>query len=292
PAVNWFLVPRLRKGSVLIEVQQARQSHTRSYYSDRWNMVDFALLSLLSVGLLFRMVTIVEGNTSGELNTWDNLFLAQFFFALSAPVLFSRLLFYIQIFPAQGPLIQVIFGMLRLLISFSVLLLVIILGFAVAFQSLFRNDVCMPSFHEFDTSLITLFQAMLADFNVDGFFEGTVDCPVDNVELCCNGSPHGYVGIALMVAYVTLMAICLLNLLIAVLSTAHANVQENAEREFAVTRAAIIIHYAHEVENNMLPAPFNILQEGVSSLVMSYSWVKAKLCRECCFREQEHEEYL
>lgn len=64
----------------------------------------------------------------------------------------------------------------------------------------------------------------------------------------------------LLVVYLVVMTIILLNLLIAVLSTSHAKVQRNAEREFQVSKARQIRHYQLVVEEDLLPAPFNLAQ--------------------------------
>lgn len=56
------------------------------------------------------------------------------------------------------------------------------------------------------------------------------------------------------------MGVVLLNLLIAVLSTAHDKVYENAEKEFHLARARLIYQSAHVVANMRPPPPFNLIQ--------------------------------
>lgn len=46
----------------------------------------------------------------------------------------------------------------------------------------------------------------------------------------------GSVGVGLMVAYLMILAIMMLNLLVAVLTTAHARVDQNADQEYKVSK--------------------------------------------------------
>lgn len=73
-------------------------------------------------------------------------------------------------------------------------------------------------------------------------------------------------GIALLVVYLIIMAVMLLNLLIAVLSTAHAEVDRNAEKEFHLARAKIILQSGEDVLNDVLPPPFNLIKPALGMI--------------------------
>lgn len=118
-------------------------------------------------------------------------------------------------------------------LQFAVIMAVVMLGFAVSFFALFRDS----------STWLNVFNAMLGD----GFFEDF------------DGEVYEAVGTTLLVIYLIVTAILLLNLLIAVLSTSHANVQENADREFKVSKAHFVQHYRMVVEADFLPPPFNLL---------------------------------
>ncbi|CAB1098605.1 unnamed protein product [Ectocarpus sp. CCAP 1310/34] len=62
-----------------------------------------------------------------------------------------------------------------------------------------------------------------------------------------------------------------LNLLVAILTVSHSKVQENVQREFKVSKARMIQRCRWTVENDWLPAPFNVAQllfSGQYALVM------------------------
>lgn len=71
---------------------------------------------------------------------------------------------------------------------------------------------------------------------------------------------HLSVATALFVVYLITITIVLLNLLVAVLSTSHAKVQGHADQEYEVLKARLIKHYRFVVQNDIVPAPFNLTQ--------------------------------
>lgn len=63
------------------------------------------------------------------------------------------------------------------------------------------------------------------------------------------------------------MSVVLLNLLIAVLSTAHDEVYANAEKEFHLARARLVYQSAHVVSRGRPPPPLNLLKVVLGLLV-------------------------
>ncbi|CBN74883.1 Transient Receptor Potential Channel [Ectocarpus siliculosus] len=212
------------------------------YCEDQWNALDLLSLLFLTIGLVGRVVD------------WKSQ-LGPAFYALGAPLLVSRALFFVQIHPLQGPMIQVVFRMTRILLKFGFVIAVIMLGFTMAFHVLFRD------FDSFGESFLDLFKAMLGD---TGFFE------------VFSGDTYDVVATFLLVVYLFIVTVMLLNLLVAILSTSHAQVEENIEREFKVSIARMMDHYQLVVTDDMLPTPFNLLQLVV--------WPIAWCLHGCCGR--------
>lgn len=150
---------------------------------------------------------------------------------------------------------QVVFRMTRILLKFGFVMAVVMLGFTMAFHVLFRD------FDSFGESFLDLFKAMLGDTD---FFE------------VFSGDTYDFVATFLLVVYLFIVTVMLLNLLVAILSTSHAQVEENIEREFKVSIARMMDHYQLVVTNDMLPTPFNLLQLVV--------WPIAWCVNECCGR--------
>lgn len=131
--------------------------------------------------------------------------------------------------------------MTRELVTFGVIMLVVMFGFAMSFFTLFQD---LES-ETYGTAWLAIFKAIFGDVEL---FDEITGQPVDGV------------ATVVLVLYMTVMTIMLLNLLIAVLSTAHANVQQSVQKEFEISKARMIGHYRRVVKEDMLPAPFNLVQ--------------------------------
>lgn len=146
------------------------------------------------------------------------------------------------------------------LIQFGVVMVVVIVGFAMAFYVLFRD------FDSFGETLLDLFKAMLGDVEFFAIFAG---------------DPYDLVGTVLLGVYLFIVSIMLLNLLVAVLSTSHAQVQDNVAQESKVSKARMIEHYQAMVQSDYLPSPINFVQLVLTApltvlvmLVSTKGWTK------------------
>ena len=138
---------------------------------------------------------------------------------------------------------QVLFLMMREMFRFAVVLLVVLLGFSMSFHALFRDA------DTYGRTCLNLFKAMLGEV---GLFDEISESPYEN--------RFKHVATVLLVVYLIIITIVLLNLLIAVLSTSHAKVQEHADQEYRVLKARLIKHYRLAVREDLLPPPFNLVQ--------------------------------
>ena len=138
--------------------------------------------------------------------------------------------------------------MAMIVLQFGVVLLVVMVGFAMSLYTLLRGD----NDFTFDATLLLLFKTLLGD--VDAFDEFNKD----------TGNRYAPIGRLLLVLYLVVMTIMLLNLLIAVLTTAYAKVEIKADREFKVSKAKVIDPYRLVVAMDLLPAPLNLVQFAVT----------------------------
>lgn len=142
---------------------------------------------------------------------------------------------------------QVMIRMVGMVLRFGAVMVVVMMGFAVSFwasRERFRDPSASDDDDSFDLVWVGVFKAMLGDF--------------EDVEYL-NSNPD-WVDRVLFVSYLVVMAVMLLNLLIAVLSTAHASMEEHAQTETKASKVRVMEHYRRVVENDMLPAPFNLVQ--------------------------------
>lgn len=169
--------------------------------------------------------------------------------------------------------------MVNQLAQFSLVLLLVMLGFAASFSALYGNDTALveqkgascdvsehpivAAFGTLGDALLTMFGSMLGEFDFGVFFERYEDENGDD----CGGVLYVEAGISLMAVYLVVMTVMLLNLLIAVLSTAHAEVQKNAPKEFQLARAKLIMQSGEDVLNDVLPPPFNLIKPVLGLLI-------------------------
>lgn len=133
--------------------------------------------------------------------------------------------------------------MLRQLGLFSLVLTLVMVGFAATFTALYGADTVLveandpvtcdvnghPVVFAFGTlggALLTLFSSMLGEFNFEVFYERYEGSDGED----CGGVIYVEGGVVLYVMFLIITSITLLNLLIAVLSTAHAEVDQNASK--------------------------------------------------------------
>lgn len=83
------------KAAFMVEVNEMRRDPV-GYFHDRWNVLDLLAIVLMCAGWLLRI-------TEGESQWTKGLY------ALSAPLIFARVLYFAEFLPFQGPMIQVSF---------------------------------------------------------------------------------------------------------------------------------------------------------------------------------------
>lgn len=88
PLLRGFLYPQ---GGFVREVRE--MSNLKRYIKDQWNVLDLLGLVFLFIGLIIRVADSVSE-------------LGPAFYALSVPMLVCRVLFFAQVLPFQGPMIQ------------------------------------------------------------------------------------------------------------------------------------------------------------------------------------------
>ncbi|CAM9300363.1 unnamed protein product [Ectocarpus sp. 8 AP-2014] len=212
------------------------------FWRDKWNWLESLSLLLLAGGLTIRI-----------LNT--DVHQGRALFALSAPLVFSRVLFFGQFLKRQGLVIQaslsdglcahhdmmtILFGEM---LQFALVLGTIMMGFTVSFYALFEET------KSYGDVWLDVFKAMLGEVSVfSDIYEDSV---------------YRDVARFLLVVYLTVVAVMLLNLLIAVLSTEHAKVDEQQDIAFRESKVRIMKLYVRIVDSDVLPSPFNLPQIAV-----------------------------
>ncbi|CAM9885508.1 unnamed protein product [Ectocarpus fasciculatus] len=185
-------------------------------------------------------------------------------------------------------MIQIIWRMLSQTLRFGVFIVVIMAGFALAFNAVFGScdagSLLDESYGSFGTAFLTVFKAPLGEFEFEAFDDVGGVCP----DIPSPGRASD-AGTFLLVAYLVVLAVVMLNLLIAVLSTAHGEVYDNGEKEFHLARTRLILQSARAVAHRRIPPPFNLVQLVVGFLLDGASelaWLARLDAGRCGWREK------
>mmetsp|Transcript_38838 Transcript_38838/g.63886 ORF Transcript_38838/g.63886 Transcript_38838/m.63886 type:complete len:338 (+) Transcript_38838:102-1115(+) len=141
----------------------------------------------------------------------------------------SNSLFYLKGFAKLGSLVTMLEKVLKELGSFMLVLLVIILSFAAAFNLLYagvdKEGLDYQDYDNYGLTLVTAFSMMIGEFNAESFQDAS--------------SP--WLMFTIFVVYMIIMAVVLLNFIIAVLTDTYSSVKVSSKCQALWEKAKIIL---------------------------------------------------
>jgi len=215
-------------GFILQEVYQAIRLGA-SYLADSWNCIDFAGSSSI---IAFAVIHFRGYSTTTEMSAGIVIAL------LSA----LRLLQTASLHQAVGPLILAVVKMISDISMFLVLYAYILLIFAGVFNVL-SSDEDHEYFGTYGKATLTLFYAAVGEFN------DTLNNAIES---------HDTLGAVLLFIYVVLSSIILLNLLIAIMASTYAAIENTKKPQYQL-RIRVLNEYLSMPQHERLPPPFNLI---------------------------------
>ena len=185
----------------------------RDYFSDGWNWVE--LSSHASIVATHMTSVLGVGNKMAVLH------------ALTSVTIYASIVSYMRAYTLTGPLVRMITEILRDMVVFTIVVVVLSLGFLGAFAILLPSSEAFRGFN----GLLTMFNLLLGDFDLDTF-EGDTSVKTN-------------VAIGLFVVYMFFIVIVLLNMLIAIMGDSYGRVSENAEVVARIERARVLVDIDH-----------------------------------------------
>eukprot|EP00210_Caulerpa_lentillifera_P009493 g9053.t1 len=208
-----------------------------------WNWIEvlcyIILVFIIPLGQYFFL-------TKGE-----DTFSLSAFVAVESLLIWSRMLFYARPFRHTGPLVIIISAIIQEIVYFLALALAVIFGFALAFYVLYRHvespkEVTTEenalyyrnSDEHSDDDLRTMHQAFgtfkRSFFTVFKYTYGDID-----LESLYN-APEPVTALGLLIAYVIIIALILINMLIALMSEKFSRIYKHRRTRFTEARARAI----------------------------------------------------
>ncbi|KAF6828255.1 potassium ion channel [Colletotrichum plurivorum] len=204
-----------------------------------WNAFNGVLYSLISVSLVIRIVGLThqEGDETREFFNK----LSYNFLAFSAPMIWSRLLLYLDSFRFFGAMLVVLKVMMKESVIFFALLIVLVIGFLQAFIGLDFADDWVAD--DITFILQAMANAVMQSPDFDGFDQF---------------SPP--FGIILYYCFTFIVMVVLLNILIALYNSAYEDIYDNANDEYLALFAQKTMQFVRAPDENVYIPPFNLLE--------------------------------
>lgn len=152
----------------------------------------------------------------------------------------------IPVYPKLGPLLGTIYRMIGAIVTFMFPYVVILGGFASMLTGVYSDFII--DYSSWTTSMLTLFKSMLGGYSFSDF-------DADKYGNTFDPFYHLY-GTIILVTYLLLVAILLMNLLIAIIVERYQ--PDSAASEAMFKLAQIVDMYSLQVQENYLPSPLNL----------------------------------
>lgn len=210
--------------------------HVGYFYLGFWNVFNDVMYLLIIVSVGFRFFSLTKSNPVKE--QYDEISFR--ILSMVSPFMWSRLLLYLDAKKFVGAMIVVVKTMMKESILFFVLLFVIIIGFLQGFLGL---DAADGKSEATKAILISLTRAVVGESSFDDV--ATLIPPYASI---------------LYYVYSFVVTVILMNILIALYSTAYANIVENATEEYFALVAQKTLRYIRSPDQDLYVPPLNLVE--------------------------------
>ncbi|PAA84253.1 hypothetical protein BOX15_Mlig015659g1 [Macrostomum lignano] len=256
---------------LLEEIKQATMSGISfsTYISDSWNKLDCIAVGLFTLGFILRMISLISDVQSDEPG-YDVILTSEFFiiaricYAFSLFAYYIRLMYIFSFHIALGPKLIMIGKMvINDLVPFMVILLVFVLGYGVAAQSIaYPTGLYTPEIDYNKTFPPRMSQMeVLVNFLTKSYFQMFGEFSLETVQArddgCKNDGqcPHWtatWLVPVMLGVYVLLTNILMFNLLIAMFSSTYELINQFSALHWNYQRYSMIKEY---IERSPLAPP-------------------------------------
>ncbi|XP_059140992.1 short transient receptor potential channel 6-like [Physella acuta] len=290
PQVTEILILIWVIAMVVQECQELWSQGIRSHFSDKFNLLDFVLLSVYIATYSLRFLCIKKLNSSvyelqnvpefnlsfgveahiywinADRSFWDSydpINTAEGLFAIANIFSFSRIAYLLRANETLGPL-QISLGrMINDIMQFFALAVIVIIAFLVALRNLYwyysnRDDIEINGLGIPKPEAVEKYGDELAAFRtvfwaIYGRGQDT-DVSLGNY----NNTVTEKIGESISGLYHIIMIILLLNILVAMMTRTFDKTAEDADIEWKFARSTLYMEYI--TKGRVLPVPFNILE--------------------------------
>lgn len=218
--------------------------HVGWNYLGFWNVFNDIMYTIITVAFAFRVASVSLSSHDALRARYDEI--SYRVLACASPMMWSRLLLFLDAYKFVGAMIVVLKVMMKESILFFFLLAVVIIGFLQGFIGLDSSDGKNEATRRI---LISLVKAVIGSSSFDDM--GKLVPPYASV---------------LYYLYSFMLTVILMNILIALYSTAYAAIVENATDEYFALVAQKTLRYIRAPDQNLYVPPFNLIEVIITPL--------------------------
>ncbi|KAK9385666.1 hypothetical protein V1515DRAFT_231787 [Lipomyces mesembrius] len=226
----------------------AKFYHIGVYYFSFWSAFNDTLYSMVMVSFVIRLVALGSPVDSNSRETYDVL--AYRILAFCAPLMWSRLLLYLDMQKFFGAMLVVLKELMKESVVFFVLLIIIVIGFLQGFIGLDTADGAVDVGAR---SFAYMTRTILASPEFEAFE---------------NFAPPFAALLNYLFTFV--VSVLLLNILIALFNSAYEKVYDNAVDEFLALFAQKTLRFVRAPDENVFVPPLNLIE--IFCLILPFEW--------------------
>ncbi|KAK9241161.1 hypothetical protein V1525DRAFT_351466 [Lipomyces kononenkoae] len=213
-----------------------------------WSAFNDTLYTILAISFVIRMIALAQPAGTIAQDNYD--ILAYRILAFCAPLMWSRLLLYLDTQRFFGAMLVVLTKLMQETVVFFVLLILFIVGFLQAFIGL---DEVNGAVDVGKRSFSYMARTVLAQPEFEAFEEFA--------------PPFAAI---LNYIFTFVVTVILLNILIALFNSAYAKVYDNAVDEYLALFAQKTLRFVRAPDENVFVAPLNLIE--IFGLVLPFQW--------------------
>ncbi|KAH9515624.1 Short transient receptor putative channel 6 [Bulinus truncatus] len=290
PTVSEIMILLWIIAMVIQECQELWAQGVKSHLSDKFNLLDFMLLSVYIATYTLKYFCFQKWKESihvlsqGHLqvekasvcvywlnadrlywSSWDPINTSEGLFAMANILSFSRISYLLRANEILGPL-QISLGkMINDILKFFVFAVIVIIAFMVALNNLYwyysyRESIELDSKKIVDPPAVAAYGNVMLTFRTVfwSIYGRGEDKSVGLGQY--NNTMTEKIGETIDALYHIAMIILLINILIAMMTRTFEKTAEDADIEWKFARSALYLEYI--TKGRVLPVPFNILEVG------------------------------
>ena len=260
---EWYLIVHVI-GGIVFESGQLHENGMVGYLADPWNYIDIGMYSLLVIwGYMradewYQKVYVEGGSFTPDRSTSST------YIGMAGICIWIRILNVFGLDPYFGPLVRIMQGMTKGVITFLILLAIFVMGFATALRSIFRTvdrdhptvtemgfDAILDLYEDPGYSMVSLLNMALGQFDLALIYQINKE------------------ALAVIFAFLACTFVMLFNLLIALMTDTYSEIRLESEQLWKKDRAMLMATYTttdpmlesfnYSTIMTCLPPPLNLV---------------------------------